>query len=131
VDDCRTLDHAPLSPFAGADDLNDPAALQLDGVLFMEGEGEPAELTHLIRDLRTTAEDYAGTGDWLANGMQASWDVAAALADTPEAARRETGRDHGIDCRSMRGQTEDHGTETREGDEPAEGAAALDAGPGE
>ena len=50
---------APLSPFAGADDLNDPAALQLEGVLFMEGEGEPAELTHLIRDLRATAEDYA------------------------------------------------------------------------
>jgi hypothetical protein len=71
----------PLSPFAGADDLNDPAALQLEGVLFMEGEGEPTELTHLIRDLRTTAEDYAGTGDWLANAMQASWDIAAALTD--------------------------------------------------
>jgi hypothetical protein len=71
----------PLSPFAGADDLNDPAALQLEGVLFMEGEGEPPELTHLIRDLRTTAEEYAGTGDWLANAMQASWDIAAALAD--------------------------------------------------
>jgi len=73
----------PLSPFAGADDLNDPAALQLEGVLFMEGEGAPAELTHLIRDLRTTAADYAETGHWLANAMQASWDVAAALADIP------------------------------------------------
>jgi hypothetical protein len=73
----------PLSPYAGADDLNDPAALQLDGVLFMEGEGRPAELTHLIRDLRTTAEDYLGTGEWLANAMQASWDIAAALADIP------------------------------------------------
>ena len=51
----------PLSPYAGADDLNDPAALQLEGVLFMEGEGEPAELTHLLRDLRTTADDYLGT----------------------------------------------------------------------
>jgi hypothetical protein len=71
----------PLSPFAGADDLNDPAALQLEGVLFMEGEGQPVELTHLIRDLRTTAEDYAGTGDWLANAMQASWDLAPALID--------------------------------------------------
>jgi hypothetical protein len=73
----------PLSPYAGADDLNDPAALQLDGVLFMEGEGQPAELAHLIRDLRTTAEDYLGTGDWLADAMQASWDIAAALADIP------------------------------------------------
>ena len=73
----------PLSPYAGADDLNDPAALQLDGVLFMEGEGQPAELTHLIRDLRTTADDYLATGDWLANAMQASWDIAAKLADIP------------------------------------------------
>jgi predicted trehalose synthase len=70
-----------LSPFAGAEDLNDPAALQLDGVLFMEGEGEPAELVHLVSGLRSTAEDFAATGDWLANAMQASWDVAAALAD--------------------------------------------------
>ena len=39
----------PLSPFAGADDLNDPAALQLEGVLFMEGEGEPAETQRVVR----------------------------------------------------------------------------------
>ena len=50
---------APLSPYAGAEDLNDPAALQLEGVLFMEGEGKPAELASLIRDLRATADDYA------------------------------------------------------------------------
>jgi hypothetical protein len=74
---------APLSPYAGADDLNDPAALQLAGVLFMEGEGEPAELGALIRDLRTTAEDFAGTGEWLASAMQASWDIAATLVDVP------------------------------------------------
>ena len=70
-----------LSPYAGADDLNDPAALQLDGVLFMEGDGEPAEISHLIRDLRSTAEDFIATGAWLANAMQASWDVAADLID--------------------------------------------------
>jgi hypothetical protein len=73
----------PLSPYAGADDLNDPAALQLEGVLFMEGEGEPTELTNMIRDLRTKAEDFSGTGEWLANAMQASWEVAAALVDIP------------------------------------------------
>jgi hypothetical protein len=73
----------PLSPYAGADDLNDPAALQLEGVLFMEGEGEPAELACLIRDLRTKAEDFSGTGEWLAHAMQASWDIAAALVDIP------------------------------------------------
>ena len=32
-----------LSPYEGAEDLNSAAALQLDGVLFMEGEGRPAE----------------------------------------------------------------------------------------
>lgn len=73
----------PLSPYAGAEDLNDPAALQLEGVLFMEGEGRPAELTHLIGDLRATAEAYASTGEWLANAMQASWGIAAALAAIP------------------------------------------------
>ena len=75
-----------VSPFAGAEDLNDPAALQLDGVLFMEGEGEPAEITHLVRDLRTAADDFVATGDWLTNAMQASWDVAAALIDVEELA---------------------------------------------
>lgn len=45
----------PLSPYEGAEDLNSPAALQLDGALFMEGEGRPAEITHLIRDVRTAA----------------------------------------------------------------------------
>jgi len=47
----------------------------------MEGEGEPPEITNLIRDLRTTADDFVGTGEWLANAMQASWDVAAVLID--------------------------------------------------
>ena len=34
-----------LSPYEGAEDLNSPAALQLDGVLFLEGEGRPAEIS--------------------------------------------------------------------------------------
>ena len=70
-----------LSPYAGADDLNDPAVLQLEGVLFMEGEGEPAELISMVRDLRAGADDFRGTGEWLATAMQASWDVAAALVE--------------------------------------------------
>ncbi len=76
----------PFSPFEGADDLNDPAALQLDGVLFMEGEGEPAELVRLRRDVRAVAEDSLATGAWLGAAMQASWDVATALLDIPELA---------------------------------------------
>jgi hypothetical protein len=71
----------PLSPFEGAEDLNAAVALQLDGVLFMEGEGRPAELGHVIRDLRTAAEDFAATGAWLAEAMAASWEVAAGLVD--------------------------------------------------
>jgi hypothetical protein len=85
----------PFSPYEGAEDLNSAAALQLDGVLFMEGEGRPAEITHLMRDLRTVADDQRGTGQWLASAMQASWDVAAALTsiDGSRCARR-AGTDH-------------------------------------
>ena len=70
-----------LSPYAGAEDLNDLAAMQLDGVLFMEGEGQPPELTNLVRHLHTTADDYDATGQWLANAMQVSWDITASLID--------------------------------------------------
>jgi hypothetical protein len=66
----------PFSPYEGAEDLNAPVALQLDGVLFLEGEGEPVELSRLRRDLRAMAEDQLATGDWLATAMAASWEVA-------------------------------------------------------
>jgi hypothetical protein len=76
----------PFSPFEGAEDLNDPAALQLDGVLFMEGEGEPAEITQIKRDLRTAADANIAVGDWLTSAMGTSWEVATALLDIPELA---------------------------------------------
>lgn len=72
---------AVLSPFEGAPDLNAGAAVQLDGVLFMEGEGEPAEITHLERDLSTIAADAAEIGEWLSSAMEASWAMAGALVD--------------------------------------------------
>jgi len=75
-----------FSPYEGAPDLNAAAALQLDGVLFMEGEGEPGEIRHLQRDLRTFAEDAAGAGEWLATAMQSSWDLAVVLLDIDELA---------------------------------------------
>ena len=82
-----TPDHPePFSPFEGTEDLNDKTALQLDGVLFMEGEGEPAEISRLGRDLRETASDLLAAGDWLSNAMTASWDVATALLGIPELA---------------------------------------------
>jgi hypothetical protein len=72
-----------MSSFEGSVDLNDPAALQLDGVLFMEGEGEPAEVTRLKRDLRSLAGDEEATGRWLSDAMQASWEAANALLAFP------------------------------------------------
>ncbi len=65
--------------FAGCEDLNERAAIQADGVLFMEGEGEPVELVRLKRDLGVIADDYAATGTWLAEAMEASWGAAAGL----------------------------------------------------
>jgi len=68
-----------FSPYEGAEDLNASAALQLDGVLFMEGEGEPGEIKHLKRDLRTLSEDATAAGAWLDDAMRASWDIAPML----------------------------------------------------
>jgi hypothetical protein len=65
--------------FAGCEDLNEAAAIQSDGVLFMEGEGEPVELVRLKRDLAAFADDDAATGAWLSEAMQAAWDTAARL----------------------------------------------------
>ena len=70
-----------LSPYEGADDLNSSVAVQLDGVLFLEGEGRPPEITALIGDLRTHAASFTGVGAWLATAMSASWDMAAALLE--------------------------------------------------
>ena len=75
-----------VSPYEGAADLNASAALQLDGVLFMEGGGEPGEISHLKRDLRVFAGDAAAAGEWLANAMQSSWDVATVLLDIEDLA---------------------------------------------
>jgi hypothetical protein len=76
----RAADAPPTGArFAGCEDLNEPAAIQSDGVLFMEGEGEPVELVRLRRDLGILADDYAATGAWLTEAMEASWEAAARL----------------------------------------------------
>jgi hypothetical protein len=76
-------DHQPASPFAGAEDLNAPGLTAESGVLFMEGEGEPAEIKRLRRDLETLADDVEQTGEWLAAAMEQAWQVAGALAAYP------------------------------------------------
>lgn len=75
-----------LNPYEGAEDLNAGDALQLDGVLFMEGEGEPVEITRLKRDLRTLGDDFIETGTWLATAMEMTWDAATALLGYPQLA---------------------------------------------
>jgi hypothetical protein len=67
------------SPFQGAEDLNSDAATALDGVLFMEGEGRPAELTAMVGELRAEARSFDGAGEWLGHAMQASWGMAASM----------------------------------------------------
>ena len=76
-------EHPAASPFAGAADLNPPGLTAESGVLFMEGEGEPAEIKKLKRDLDALAVDIEQTGSWLAAAMEQSWQLAGALAAYP------------------------------------------------
>lgn len=69
------------SPYEGAEDLNSEAAVALDGVLFLEGAGRPAEIDAMIGELRADADGFAGIGAWLGEAMRASWSMAAALLD--------------------------------------------------
>ena len=74
------------SPFAGAPDLNDERAIETSGVLFMEGGGEPTEITRMKTDLQTAAASGEQLGSWLASAMEASWGTAEALLFYPELA---------------------------------------------
>jgi hypothetical protein len=79
-------EHPAPSPFAGAPDLNDERAIEGTGVLFMEGEGEPAEIGGMKAELETMAAAAERAGDWLSQAMEASWGVAEALLQRPEVA---------------------------------------------
>jgi hypothetical protein len=69
----------PQLKAAGCEDLNDPAALATAGILFMEGEGEPAEIAALKVKLAAERDRCLGTGSWLEDKMQAAWQREAAL----------------------------------------------------
>ena len=56
------------------------------GVLFMEGGGEPTEITRVKTDLQTAAASGEQLGSWLASAMAASWGTAEALLSYPELA---------------------------------------------
>ena len=71
------------NPYIGCEDLNDTSTIAYVGVLFMEGEGEPQEITKMKDDIRVISEDYAKTGKWLSKAMEVSWDVAKPLIQNP------------------------------------------------
>lgn len=72
------------SPYAGAPDLNDDRAIEESGVLFMEGEGEPAEIGRIKAELEIMAASSEQTGTWLAAAMESSWAMAEALLAYPQ-----------------------------------------------
>ena len=76
-------EHAVANPFAGAEDLNAPGLVSESGILFMEGEQEPAEIKKLKGDLEGIAAGMEQIGEWLANAMEQSWQIAGALAAFP------------------------------------------------
>jgi hypothetical protein len=74
------------SPFAGSPDLNDDRAIETSGVLFMEGGGEPAEITRIKSELQAIAASSEQSGSWLAATMETSWAMAEALLGYPQLA---------------------------------------------
>ena len=72
-------EHPAPSPFAGAEDLNPPGLVGESGILFMEGEGEPAEIAQLKREVEALAAGCEQTGEWLADAMEQAWAVAGSL----------------------------------------------------
>ncbi len=71
------------SPFAGAPDLNDERAIETSGVLFMEGGGEPAEISAIEAELEAHADRSEQSGTWLASAMETSWAMSEALLAYP------------------------------------------------
>ena len=74
------------NPFAGAEDLNEERAIEEAGILFMEGEEEPAEIARIKRELAAAAQNNEETGAWLDHAMQAAWGAAEGLLEYPELA---------------------------------------------
>ncbi len=74
---------AAAGPFSGAEDLNDERAIETAGILFMEGQGEPAEITRIKNEMKTAAAGNQEAGEWLGSAMETSWGVAEALIGYP------------------------------------------------
>ncbi|MGW0752477.1 hypothetical protein [Streptomyces sp. NPDC002587] len=69
--------------FAGAEDLNAPGLAAESGILFMEGEAEPAELRRLKNEVGVLADDTGQGGAWLTQAMEQAWEIAGSLTAYP------------------------------------------------
>ena len=83
---CPAAGAGPGSPYAGAPDLNDERAIEGSGILFLESGEAPAELGRIRQELEAAAAGAEQAGTWLADAMQAAWEVAAELLRFPELA---------------------------------------------
>ena len=72
-------DHPAPNPMAGAEDLNPPGLIGESGILFMEGEGEPAEIGQMKSEIERHAVGCERTGEWLSKAMEQSWEIAGTL----------------------------------------------------
>jgi hypothetical protein len=63
----------PRYQAAGCDDLNALPAIPQIGILFMEGEKEPAEIRVMKSKLRGLGPALLGGGQWLSSKMDAAW----------------------------------------------------------
>lgn len=68
---------------AGCADLNAQAAVASAGILFMEGENEPEEMTALKRRLTGFADQHVELGAWLDDMMDRAWSREAELLRPP------------------------------------------------
>jgi hypothetical protein len=80
--------HVPETDFdqpafrpAGCDDLNALSAIASIGILFMEGQGEPAEIRMLKGKLAARGDGSVRAGEWLAGMMAAAWPRESVLLD--------------------------------------------------
>jgi hypothetical protein len=64
---------------AGCDDLNALSAIASIGILFMEGQGEPAEIRLLKAKLGAMGGGSVQAGEWLAGMMAAAWSRESVL----------------------------------------------------
>ena len=79
----QRTEKAEGNPYMGCEDLNEKATIQHDGLLFMEGEGEPTEITQLKRNMKNISEDFDKAGAWLSKAMENSWEAAINLMKIP------------------------------------------------